>query len=213
MSQTYIFDIDHTLYPYSPKVEAWMCGAIDEFLINERGLNLDEAAKLRTRYYDFFGTTLAGLLFYDEIQAADYIAYKDKMPMSILDRDDGGLAKIAQSDARMIAITNSHHNHGKRVLAHLGLADKFEKLYGIEDMGFWGKPFRKSFDMVFKDAKIEPNSAVFFEDSPRNLAYPKRLGMTTILINDHFVKKGDAPSYVDYHVANLNEAMEIAIAL
>ncbi len=213
MQKTFLFDVDHTLYPYSDAVEAEITSLIDAYLMTELGMEPDAAYALRQSHYHLFGTTLAGLMYFEGIQARDYLAYKDRFNLEVLGRDEAGLAALRQSPARMIAITNSHHNHGERVLQHLGIRDKFETIYGIEDMGYWGKPFRKSFDMVFADAGIEPRESVFFEDSVRNLAYPKRLGMTTILINAHNVAQGDAPDFVDHHVANLQEAMEIANAL
>ncbi len=211
--RTYIFDIDHTLYPYSEAVEMEITGLIDDYLTQELGLPIKEAIDKRQDYYHLFGTTLAGLLYFEEIDACAYLKFKDRFRLEVLGMDEQGLNKVKNSDERKIAVTNSHKNHGIRVLQHLGLFQDFEKVYGIEDMGYWGKPFRKSFDLVFNDAKIEPQNAVFFEDSMRNLAYPKSLGMTTILINDHSVQQGQALEFVDHHVSNLDEAMSIADAL
>lgn len=213
MSKTFLFDVDHTLYPYSEAVETEITSLIDAYLVEQMGLNAHEARVKRDEYYHMFGTTLAGLLFYDDIKAQDYLTYKDRFNLDILDRDEAGLEKIRLSNARMIAVTNSHKNHGVRVIEHLGLSEKFNKIYGIEDMGYWGKPFKKSFDIVFEDSQIIPSETVFFEDTIRNLAYPKALGMTTILIRPEKLAASEIPAFVDYYTRNLNDAMEIAHGL
>ncbi len=213
MDAAFIFDIDHTLYPHSALVEKWFCDTIDKFLMETQKLTPEEARNLRIKYYNLFGSTLPGLLYFHDVRAQDYIAHNDNMPMDILDRDEAALDKIRQATARKLAVTNSNRRHGERVLEHLGLDASFENFYGIENMGFWGKPFRKGFDLVFQDANIDYSKAVFFEDTPRNLAYPKHLGMTTILINAHSVEPGRSPDYVDHHVANLSDAMDIALGL
>lgn len=207
---TYIFDIDHTLYPFSQGVLDWFEEKIDAYIASSLDISLQKANILRSEYYNDFGSTMSGLMYHHGITPASFKAAKGLVPLDVIGVDKHGLNALKESAKRKIAYTNASHRHGERVLTHLGIRDQFEALYGIDDTGYWGKPFRKSFDKVFGAENINPKTSVFFEDSHMNLAYPHSLGMKTVLIGETHFKIGNAPDYVDIHTLNLASAIEQA---
>ncbi len=207
---TYIFDIDHTLYPFSQGVEDWFHSKIGVFIKQELDISLERAQELCEQYYVEFGSTLPGLMYHHNIKPQNFLDAKGYVPLETISVDLQAIDALTKTAQRKIAFTNASHRHGERVLAHLGIRDHFEALYGLDDVGYWGKPFRRSFDHVFKNQNIDLKKTVFFEDSPRNLAYPHSLGMKTVLIGESHFKIGNAPHFIDIHVKNLATAIEHA---
>lgn len=210
---TYVFDIDHTLYPFSQGVEDWFSSRIGAFIAKRLNVKPQKADEIREDYYQSFGSTLPGLMYHDNITAQEFLDAKGLVPLENIAVDLAGLDALKKSNKRKIAFTNASRRHGEHVLAHLGIRDQFDALYGLDDVGYWGKPFKRSYHFVFEAAHIDPKRAVFFEDSPRNLAYPHHLGMTTALIGENYFKSGVAPHFIDIHTANLKDAIEQANAL
>ena len=210
---TYIFDIDHTLYPYSKGVETWFETQIGAFIAQELNLSPSDANQLCKKYHHDFGSTLSGLMYHHDMSPDVFFKAEGAVPLSTIERDDDGLNALKSSDKRKIAFTNASQKHGKRVVEHLGIGDQFSALYGIDDVGYWGKPFRKSFNFVIEKEKIDPRKTVFFEDSPQNLVYPYNLGMKTVLIGNVHFQMGEAPKHIDIHVPDLKSAIEAANAI
>ena len=207
---TYIFDIDHTLYPFSQGVEEWFGSTISTFIGEKLGVTTKRGYEICEDYYQTFGSTLPGLMYHHDITAKDFFDAKGKVPLEHIGVDEAGLAALIKSSKRKIAFTNASRRHGEHVLAHLGIRDQFEALFGLDDVGYWGKPFRRSFERVFNAANIVPTQTVFFEDSPRNLVYPHSLGMKTALIGEQHFKIGDAPEHITIHTRDLATAIEQA---
>ena len=59
---TWIFDLDNTLYPPDCEIMALMEAKMTVFVARETGLPPDEARALQKRYLHEHGTTLAGLM-------------------------------------------------------------------------------------------------------------------------------------------------------
>ncbi|GMN24120.1 hypothetical protein TIFTF001_000423 [Ficus carica] len=65
------------------------------------------------------------------------------------------------------------------------------------------KPFEGAFEKVFEIAKINPQRALFFDDSIRNLQTGKRLGLTTVLVGSSHRLSG-----VDYALESIHNIKE-----
>ena len=59
---TWLFDLDNTLYPAETEFMGLIEARMTEFMIRETGLPRDEARALQKRYLHEHGTTLAGLM-------------------------------------------------------------------------------------------------------------------------------------------------------
>ncbi|MFV0384827.1 pyrimidine 5'-nucleotidase [Paracoccus sp. (in: a-proteobacteria)] len=186
----WIFDLDNTLYPPSmalfPQIEERMTAYVMRLLALEQ----NQADHLRRDYWRRHGTTLAGLM---AEHAVDPLAYLTE----VHDIDFTGLVPapdladaIRALPGRKIVHTNGDSTYARKVLAARGL-DLFEAVFGIEETGFHPKPQAIAYDAVIAQAGFDPTRAAFFEDDPRNLEIPHRLGMRTVLVSDS--RKADAP--------------------
>ncbi len=67
-------------------------------------------------------------------------------------------------------------------LAALGILDHFNDIFDIVAADLTPKPARETYDKFVGLHRVDTAHAVMFEDLARNLAVPKALGMTTVLI-------------------------------
>ena len=79
--------------------------------------------------------------------------------------------------------TNAREREASEALRALGVQNCFEEpIYGADFMGDVCKPQEDAFRMILDDIGVDPANCVFFEDSVKNLATGKGLGMSTVLV-------------------------------
>jgi len=67
--ETWLFDLDNTLYPAECEYMALIEGKMTDFMERTTGLPRDEARAIQKKYYHEHGTTLAGLMANHGIEA------------------------------------------------------------------------------------------------------------------------------------------------
>ena len=182
---TWLFDLDNTLYPLESEFMGLIEVRMTEFVARETGLPRDEAKALQFRYFQEHGTTLAGLMANHGIEPKRFLDEVHDVSMDRLVPDAALRAAIGRLPGRRLIFTNGSLGHAERVLAHLNLADLFDDLFAIETADYLPKPALATFDKITKLHAIRPPEAAFFEDSEKNLAPAARLGMTTVLVGPH----------------------------
>ena len=86
-------------------------------------------------------------------------------------------------EIQCIILTNCAEKQAKECLEVLGLLEYFDEVYGADAMGADScKPEINAFEKIKKLTGFEYGRTVFFEDSVKNLAAGKQLGMRTVLI-------------------------------
>jgi putative hydrolase of the HAD superfamily len=180
--ETWLFDLDNTLYPAESEFMALIEGKMTDFVAREAGLPLEEARLLQRRYFGEHGTTLAGLMAHHEI---DPKAFLDEVHDVAMDRLVPNLVlrdAVAALPGRRLIFTNGSLGHADRVLRHLGLDHLFEDVFAIETADYLPKPAMATFEKMTARHGVAPKAAAFFEDSEKNLAPAALLGMTTVLV-------------------------------
>ena len=180
--ETWLFDLDNTLYPAETEFMALIEGRMTDFVARETGLPFEEARALQRRYFGEHGTTLAGLMAHHEI---DPKAFLDEVHDVAMDRLVPDLAlrdSIAALPGRRLIFTNGSLGHADRVLRHLGLDHLFEDVFAIETADYLPKPALATFEKMGARHGVAPRQTAFFEDSEKNLAPAALLGMTTVLV-------------------------------
>lgn len=193
--QTWIFDLDNTLYPPSAGLLAQIDARITGFIARELALPPQAADRLRAAHWRRYGITLTGLVREQGIDPARYLEDVHAIDLSGLAPDPGLGAALAALPGRRIVHTNAARAHALRVLGRLGLGALFDGVYGIEDKGLVPKPQAAAYASVIEMARIEPERAAMIEDSARNLMEPRRLGMGTVWLNAGAPQR--RPAHVD----------------
>ena len=200
----WVFDMDDTLYPREQGLMALVQGRINAYVVEAVGMAPDEARVLQRQFLDEHGTTLAGLMANYTIDADDFLHVVHDVPMDSVEPNPRLAEQLMRLPGRRYVFTNGARDYAHRVLARIGVADCFDGVFAIEDGDLTPKPAPSAFRRMIDRFGFEPRSAVFFEDTPRNLEPAKALGMATVLIGDgHGKPIGDhidhiAPDLTDF---------------
>ncbi|AQR60872.1 pyrimidine 5'-nucleotidase [Brevundimonas sp. LM2] len=204
--EAWVFDLDDTLYPREQGVMNLVQGRINAFMVDAVGLPADEARVLQKQFLTEHGTTLAGLMANYAIDPERFLREVHDVPLDTLEPNPRLDAVLDGLPGRKYVLTNGARCHAARVLDRIGITDRFDGVFAIEDMDLTPKPAPATYRRFLERFGVDPHRAVFFEDTPRNLAPAKALGMATVLIGDgHGHDLGDwidaqSPDLLDFLV-------------
>lgn len=182
---SWIFDLDDTLYPRESEVMALVSDRMTEFMVRFTGLPRDEAWTLQKKYFHEHGTTLAGLMAHHGLPPEEFLTFVHDISLDGLSADAELRQGLERLPGRRLVFTNGSGDHAERVLTKLGVADLFEDIFHIASADYLPKPAASTFDKMAKAFGLTPKSAVFFEDSERNLEPAAAMGMTTVMVGQH----------------------------
>jgi putative hydrolase of the HAD superfamily len=179
---TWLFDLDNTLYPAEAEFMSLIEGRMTVFVAREAGLSREDAYALQKRYLHEHGTTLAGLIANHGVDPQRFLDEVHDVSMDSLVPDPALRAGLKRLPGRRLVFTNGDRAHAERVLAKLALDDLFEATFHIAQADYIPKPHPATFARMVQAHAIDPHATVFFEDSERNLPPAAELGMTTVLV-------------------------------
>ena len=210
---TWIFDLDNTLYPSTSRLFDQIDIRIGQFIAERFDIDSQEARKIQKSYFREHGTTLNGLMTEHDMAPEDFLDYVHDIDFSPLEPSSGLEAALAELPGRKMIFTNADVPYARKVLARLGVAHHFEHVYDIAAANYVPKPFPAAYDTLIQRHDIEPEATIFFEDIARNLVPAAALGMTTVWVrgDDNWVLPGNEDAKPDYEtddlVAWLDEAL------
>jgi putative hydrolase of the HAD superfamily len=179
---TWIFDLDNTIYPARHNLFDQVDKRIGAFIAGLLDIDAVAARRLQKRYFREHGTTLRGLMLHHEVDPHDFLDFVHDIdldclsPSPDLDRNLGRLA------GRKVIFTNGSTGHAEAVLARLGVADRFRGIFAITDADFIPKPEAAPYAALIESFRIDPRGTVMVEDIARNLVPAAALGMTTVWV-------------------------------
>jgi putative hydrolase of the HAD superfamily len=179
---TWVFDLDNTLYPHESQVWPQVDARITLFVTELFGLDGLSARALQKYFYQRYGTTLSGLMNEHAISPDDFLDFVHQIDLTLLDPDPALGDAIAALPGRKLIYTNGTRKHAENVAGKLGILDRFDGVYGISEGGLTPKPERAAFDRFFAAFGVRPENAAMFEDMEKNLIVPHDVGMRTVLI-------------------------------
>jgi len=184
---TWIFDLDNTLYPASCNLFAQVDVRMSEYIAKTIGVPREHARHLQKAYYRQFGTTLAGLMKVHKLPPGPFLEYVHDIDLSVVpEMPDLGVA-IASLPGRRLIFTNGSRRHAENVARKLGVLDLFEDICDIAALDYVPKPERDAFDRLLKLHAVAAPQAAMFEDMPHNLEPASTLGMTTVLVHSDYI--------------------------
>ena len=210
---TWVFDLDNTLYPADcdlwPKIDQ----RITLYLSYLFGLDGMSSRALQKYYYQRYGTTLRGLMEEHGIGPAEFLDFTHDIDRSSLLPDLALASAITALSGRKLILTNGSREHALRTAVALGLEALFEDIFDIADADFVPKPAAATYERFFERHAVDPARAVMVEDLANNLMIPHERGMTTVLVvpkpgqldhRDAFeIPRGEATPYIDFVTSDL----------
>lgn len=202
---SWIFDLDNSLYPASADLFALIDERMTSFIERLTGADPIEARRIQKQYFHEHGTTLAGLMTSHGVQPRAFLDYVHDIDLARISADPTVIAAIERLPGRKFVFTNGDADYANRVLGRLGLAGLFDGIHDIHAMDYVPKPDPRAYGAMCARFAIDPARALFAEDMARNLEPAKALGMTTVWI-DNGSERGDHgadPAFIDYHIDDI----------
>lgn len=185
-----LFDLDETLYPSSSTLGEEISRRMTLFVSEYLRLDAEAATAVRRDLSRRYGTTLAGLIAEHGLTDTErYLEFCHPMEVDRHLRPDPSLeeALSALSLPKSI-LTNSPREHAERILAFLGIAHHFPRIYDIRFSALKGKPHEEAYRGVLADLGCAAEQVLFIDNRRDYLEGFRALGGLVLL-----VEEGEAP--------------------
>jgi putative hydrolase of the HAD superfamily len=197
---TWIFDLDNTLYPSSSRLFDQVDTLIGQFVATLLGVDAAEAQRLQKHYFREHGTTLTGLMAQHKVDPHAYLDFVHNLDLSPITPSPALATALERLPGRKLIYTNGSLAHAERVMDRLGVRERFEAIFDIVASDFVPKPQESAYRMLIERHAIFPQRAAMIEDMPRNLAPAAALGMTTVLVSSDspWAREGADGEHIDH---------------
>jgi putative hydrolase of the HAD superfamily len=206
----WIFDLDNSLYPASANLFELIDVRMGEYIAQLLGCAMAEARAVQKGFFRDHGTTLAGLMKEHGVEPRDFLDYVHDIDMARLTADPRMVAALDRLPGRKFVFTNGDEAYARRVLDRLGLANAFDAVHDIHAMDYVPKPDPRAYSAMCERLEIAPERALFAEDMARNLVPAKKLGMTTVWVDNGSEQASHQadPAFIDYRITDIGDWLE-----
>lgn len=218
---TWIFDLDNTLYPPHTNLFAEVDQRMGDYVAQLLDMEREAAHKLQKDYYRRYGTTLRGLMLEHGVNPDGFLEFVHDIDHSKVEPNPRLAAAIEALPGRRFIMTNGTRRHAQQVAERLGLFHHFEGVFDIVAANLVPKPNDEPYATFFEAHDIDPTRAAMFEDLSRNLEVPSRYGVRTVLVvpsgtrevfREEWELEGQAAPYVHYVTDDLSAFLERILA-
>jgi putative hydrolase of the HAD superfamily len=182
--ETWIFDLDNTLYPVSCRLFDQIHARMTRFVADRLELTPEAALAVQKTYFREHGTTLRGLMTVDRIDPDDFLVFVHDVDLSCVPRNSVLVAALSALPGRKIVHTNGSRSHAERVLDHLGIAGLFCGIVDIAAADYEPKPALAGYHELLRRHQVAPATALMIEDMAKNLVPAAAMGMTTAWVRN-----------------------------
>ena len=203
--ETWLFDLDNTLYPASCRLFDQVDRNITMYISKYLTLEWEPAYKLQKSFFRKHGTTLRGLMIEHGINPHHYLEYVHDIDLSPISPNPELDKALTVLPGRKIIFTNGSVKHAENVLTKLGILDHFETVFDIVASDFLPKPEPIIYDKLVKKHAIYAPASVMIEDIAWNLKPAHQLGMTCVWIrsDDNLSSRIVDGNHIDYIIKDL----------
>jgi putative hydrolase of the HAD superfamily len=180
--ETWVFDLDNTLYPHHLNLWQQVDARIRDFIADFLKVAPEEAFRVQKDYYRRYGTTLRGLMTEHGLHPDDFLEFVHAIDHSPLEPNPALGAAIERLSGRKLILTNGTRKHADQVMQRLAIDRHFDGIFDIIAAELEPKPQPQTYRRFLAAHDVDPARAAMFEDLARNLAVPHALGMTTVLV-------------------------------
>jgi putative hydrolase of the HAD superfamily len=201
-----LFDLDETMYPTDTGIMDLISQRINEYMSLRLGIDPEDVATMRQRYYEQYGTTGRGLYLHHELDLQEYFEFVHDLPVEDVLQRDSHLDQMLESLPEEKAIfTNATAAHAWRVLQTLGVERHFDRIIDIEELQYIPKPDIRAYHTALAVLEARADQCVLVDDRARNLEPGRELGMTTVLVGAE--GRADRADFVVENVADVGQIM------
>jgi putative hydrolase of the HAD superfamily len=206
----WIFDLDNCLYPANSRLFELIDQRMTSYIERLLGVDAIEAQRIQKMHFHGSGTTLAGLMKHHDVDPHHFMGEVHDIPLDRVARDDRLVTALTRLPGRKFIHTNGNADYAWKVLDRLGIAAEIDHLHDIFAADLTPKPEVHGYRKLLDRFGIDAAAAVMIEDMVRNLGPAKRLGMTTVWVDNGSERgnHGYEEAIVDYRIADVGEWLE-----
>ncbi|HEX6441030.1 MAG TPA: pyrimidine 5'-nucleotidase, partial [Stellaceae bacterium] len=104
--ETWIFDLDNTLYPASCRLFEQVQQRMNQYICDRLNLSPDAAAELRRKYFLEHGTTMNGLMRVNRIDPHEFLAFVHEIDLACVPPDPALVSALTRLRGHKIVHTN-----------------------------------------------------------------------------------------------------------
>ena len=205
---TWIFDLDNTLYSADSGIFQQVHKLMGEFISKNLKMDIVEAKKLQSKYYKQHGTTLRGLMDNHGVEPDYFLDEVHKLDYSIVGPDEILNKELEKIQGRKIIYTNANKKHVVDVLERINLANFFDEIFDIKMANYIPKPELKPYEQIINLFNIKPESSAMFDDIAKNLVPAKKVNFTSVWIDAGYENFSDdikaSREYLDFSTRDLS---------
>jgi putative hydrolase of the HAD superfamily len=212
--ETWVFDLDNTLYPHEAGLWRQVDRRIQEFIADFLKIPLEEAFRVQKDYYQRYGTSMRGMMTEHGMSPDAFLEYVHEIDHSPLTPNPALGAAIEKLPGRKLILTNGTRKHAEAITRRLAIDHYFDDVFDIVAAELEPKPSARAYDRFLQRHGVDPTHAAMFEDLARNLEVPHALGMTTALVvpslayessRQEWEQAGRDAPHVDYVTGDLTD--------
>ena len=206
----FIFDLDNTLYSGQTKVFERIDKRMSKYISKKLNVDLIKAKKIQKKYFYDTGTTLSGLMKYNNVDPHEFLNFVHDIDISWLPKDLLLREELIKIKEKKYIFTNGSYSHANNITKQLGIEDLFDGIFDITDADFIPKPAIEPYKKIIKKFNLDPKKSILIEDIAHNLKQAKSLGMKTVWLenNETFASKDKDKPYIDYKIKNLSSFLQ-----
>jgi putative hydrolase of the HAD superfamily len=181
-----LLDLDNTLYPESRGMDRDITRRMNEYVAAYLGISVPAAMELRRERARRYGTTLEWLTAEEAFADPEdfFAAVHPDGEEYCIERDPELARALDAVDLPKAVLTNSPSEHAERVLAKLGVADRFEAIYDIRFNALLGKPHPDAYRRACEASGAAPEDTLFVDDMPKYVRGFLGLGGRGLLVDE-----------------------------
>jgi len=183
--ETWVFDLDNTLYPASCRLFDQVDQRIGLYVQQLLNLSPEDARALQKQYFREHTTTLRGLMINHGVEPGDFLDFVHQIDVSGVQPDARLDAALTALPGRKVIFTNGTVKHAENVMGRLEIGSHFDGIFDIAHANYIPKPDHGSYRAMLERFGVAPERAAMLDDMPRNLQPAAELGMCTIWIQTH----------------------------
>jgi putative hydrolase of the HAD superfamily len=215
--ETWVFDLDNTLYPHHVNLWQQVDERIRDYIAGYLAIPPEQALRVQKDYYKRYGTTMRGLMTEHGMKADDYLEFVHQIDHSPLEPNPALGAALEKLSGRKLILTNGTRKHAETVMQKLDIHHHFEDVFDIAAADLDPKPLPQVYKRFLARHDVDAAKSAMFEDLARNLETPHALGMTTVLVvpegqreifREAWELEGRDAPYVDHLTDNLTGFLE-----
>src|SRR3954464_13547359 len=154
--ETWVFDLDNTLYPHHLNLWQQVDERIRTYIADFLKVSPDEAFRVQKVYYKRSGASMRGMMTEHGMNPDEYLAFVHHIDHSPLEPNPALGTAIEQLPGRKLILTNGTRAHAAAVMPRREIHMHFEDVFGINEANLEPKPLPQTYDKFLKLHGVDP---------------------------------------------------------